>query len=214
MSLKLYYHPLASFCWKALIGLYELGIPFEKHVVDLANEAERAELERLWPMVKFPVLRDEAKDETWPESSIVLEYVASLAPDRNLVPADARRALQCRLHDRIYDAYIHQPMQTIVANRLRKESDRDRIAVNDAREQIEKSYSLVESLVGDGPWSLGPDFTLADCSAMPALFYGNKVAPLGGHWPRTAAYLARLCERPSVARVLDDAQPYFKLFPE
>ncbi len=32
MSLTLHYHPLSSFCWKALVGLYELGIPFEKHL--------------------------------------------------------------------------------------------------------------------------------------------------------------------------------------
>ena len=28
MSLKLYYHPLSSFCWKALIALYENDTPF------------------------------------------------------------------------------------------------------------------------------------------------------------------------------------------
>ena len=29
MSLKLYFHPLASFCHKALIAFYENDIPFE-----------------------------------------------------------------------------------------------------------------------------------------------------------------------------------------
>ena len=29
MFLKLYFHPLASFCHKALIALYENDIPFE-----------------------------------------------------------------------------------------------------------------------------------------------------------------------------------------
>ena len=28
MSLTLYYHPLSSFCWKALIALYENDTPF------------------------------------------------------------------------------------------------------------------------------------------------------------------------------------------
>jgi len=42
MSLTLHYHPLASFCWKALIGLYELEIPFEKHLVDLGEPEARA----------------------------------------------------------------------------------------------------------------------------------------------------------------------------
>ncbi|HEY6717796.1 MAG TPA: glutathione S-transferase family protein, partial [Reyranella sp.] len=38
MSLKFYFHPLASFCQKVLIALYENGTPFEPHVVDLSNE--------------------------------------------------------------------------------------------------------------------------------------------------------------------------------
>lgn len=41
MSLKLYYHPLASFCWKALIALHEIGALFAPHTVDLGNHLGR-----------------------------------------------------------------------------------------------------------------------------------------------------------------------------
>ena len=64
MSLTLHFHPLSSFCMKVLIGLYELGVPFEKHQVDLQDAAQRAALVKLWPIGKFPVLRDEARAET------------------------------------------------------------------------------------------------------------------------------------------------------
>ena len=30
---------------------------------------------RLWPIGKFPVLRDDARDRTVPESTIILEYI-------------------------------------------------------------------------------------------------------------------------------------------
>ncbi len=42
MALKLYFHPLASFCHKALIALYENRIPFEPIIVDLGDEASSA----------------------------------------------------------------------------------------------------------------------------------------------------------------------------
>ena len=42
MSLTLYYHPLASFCWKPLIALYENETAFTPHLVDLGNEESRA----------------------------------------------------------------------------------------------------------------------------------------------------------------------------
>ena len=47
---------------------------------------------------------------------------------------------------------------------------------------------------------MGEAFTLADCSACPALFYADWCIPLEGERPNTAAYLARLKARPSFAR--------------
>ena len=37
MSLVLHYHPLASFCWKPLIALYDNDTAFEPVMVDLGN---------------------------------------------------------------------------------------------------------------------------------------------------------------------------------
>lgn len=214
MSLTLHYHPLSSFCWKALIGLYELGIPFEKHLVDLADSDARAALARLWPLAKFPVLRDDARDRTVPESTILLEYVDRLSdgPTR-LIPQDPERALECRLRDRIFDTYVHAPMQKIVGDRLRPAEARDPFGVEQARAQLETAYALLEGQRNDGPWAMGADFTLADCAAMPALYYANEVAPFEARWKKLAAYLELLKRRPSVARVLDEAGPYFHMFP-
>ena len=54
MSLKLYFHPLSSFCQKALIALYENDTPFEPHIVDLADAKSSAEFKKIWPIGKFP----------------------------------------------------------------------------------------------------------------------------------------------------------------
>jgi len=214
MSLTLHFHPLASFCWKALIGLYELEVPFEKHLVDLSDPAARDALARLWPITKFPVLRDGARDRTVPESSIILEYVDRLAQrPRPLIPADPELALECRLRERLYDWYIHVPMGKIVTDRLRPPEARDPFGVEQARAQMETAYALADEHVRVGPWAMGTDFTLADCAAMPALFYANKVAPFEGRWKDLTVYLERLTSRPSVARVLREAEPYLQMFP-
>ena len=104
MSLTLHYHPLASFCWKVLIALYENGTPFEPHLVDLGDEAASTAFRRMWPIGKMPVLRDDARDRTIPETSIIIEYLAQHYPgERQLLPADPEQALQVRLADRFYD---------------------------------------------------------------------------------------------------------------
>ncbi len=82
MSLVLHYHPLASFCWKVLIAPYENATPFEGVVVDLSDESSRAELDRMWAVGKFPVIRDTTTSIELPESSIIVEYLDARRPGR------------------------------------------------------------------------------------------------------------------------------------
>src|SRR5436309_1734523 len=90
--MRLYFHPFASFCQKVLVALYENDVPFEPHVVDLGDEASSAEFKRIWPIGKFPVLRDEARARTIPESSMIIEYLARHYPGKiELIPDDAHR---------------------------------------------------------------------------------------------------------------------------
>ena len=126
MSLTLYFHPLSSFCMKALIALYENGTPFTPHIVDLMDEAAATNLKKIWSIGKFPVLRDGAKDQTIPETSIIIEYLDRHYPGKTrFIPDDADRALQIRLQDRFYDLYVQLPMQEIVGDRIRPADKRD-----------------------------------------------------------------------------------------
>jgi glutathione S-transferase len=214
MTLKFYFHPLASFCHKALIALYENGTPFEPILVDLADAASRAAFLELWPIGKMPVLRDEARDRTIPESTIIIEYLAQHYPGRTeLVPADPDIARQTRLADRFYDIYVHEPMQKIVTDRIRPPGKNDPHGVGQARAQLATSYRMIEADMAAKTWAMGGAFSLADCAAAPALYYANKVEPFDAY-PNIAAYVDRLRLRPSYARVLNEAQPYLKMFPE
>ena len=215
MSLTLHFHPLSSFCWKALIALYENDTPFTPNQVNLGDPAERAALLRLWPIGKFPVLSDDARGENIPESSIIIEYL-----DRHyrgltrFIPDDAGRALQTRLRDRFYDLYVHLPMQAIVGDRLRAAGSKDPHGVEEARARLRTAYAMIEQQMAAGGWAMGGDFNLADCAAAPALFYGNKVEPFGAVRKNLSAYLERLTARQSFARVLKEAEPYFHMFPK
>jgi glutathione S-transferase len=213
MSLTLHFHPLASFCWKALIALYENDTPFAPNMVDLGNAAERAALLKLWPIGKFPVLRDDARNQTIPESSIIIEYLDRHYPGRTqFIPADPDLAWQTRLRDQFYDLYLHLPMQKIMGDRLRPEA-KDPHGVEEARRQLRTSYRMIEAQMSAGTWAMGEAFGLADCAAMPALFYGNMVEPFGDAHKNVTAYFERLKARPAVARVLREAEPYFNMVP-
>lgn len=212
MSLTLYYHPLSSFCWKALIALYEGDIRFEPRQVNLADPADKAVFEAVWPLAKFPVLRDHARGKTIPESSIIIDYLARTQPSAaSLVPSNSDQAMQTRLLDRLIDSYIHVPFQQIVAERMRPHGHADPFGVEKARGQIRSGYELIAPIIA-GPWALGEAFTMADCAALPALFYADYAVSLAD-WPKLAAYLSQLKTRPSVTRVLAEATPFFQYFP-
>jgi glutathione S-transferase len=214
MSLKLYFHPLSSFCHKALIALYENETPFEPHVVDLTDENSRAAFKRIWPIGKFPVLRDEAQERTIPESTMIIEYLAQRYPGRTrLVPPDPDRALQTRMRDRFYDLYVNVPMQKIVTDRLRPPGRNDPHGVDEARLLLQTACRLADEEMATRTWAMGDTFSMADCAAAPALFYADTLDPFDGTYDHLASYLGRLMARPSFARVLEEAQPYFALFP-
>ena len=214
MALKLYFHPLASFCHKALIALYENRIPFEPIIVDLLDEASRAAFRAVWPMAKMPVLRDEARNRTVAESTTIIEFLDAHYPGpTRFLPADVDRAWQTRMWDRFYDHYVQEPMQKIVTDRLRPEGKNDVYGVELAKAQLDESYGVMEQEMESRTWTMGSDFTLADCAAAPALFYANTVVPFGETHRNLRGYLDRLMVRPSFARVLEEAQPYFDLFP-
>jgi len=215
MSLTLHYHPLSSFCWKALIGLYENATPFTPLIVDLGDETSRAAFLAVWPIGKFPVLRDDARGQTVPETSVILDYLDAHYPGAvRFTPADPDLAWRTRLWDRFFDLYVMVPVQKVVGDRIRpSDADRDPLGVAQARAQLAASYDMLETELAGRTWMSGDAFGLADCAAFPALFYADKVQPLGEARPRIGAYLARLKARPSAARVLVEAEPYFKFFP-
>lgn len=214
MSLKLYYHPLASYCHKALIALYENDTAFEPVFVDLGDEQSSAVLRALWPIAKFPVLRDEARQQTVAESTVIIEYLDAFYPGKTaLVPPDPDLAWQARLWDRFFDQYVQAHMQVVVNNALRPPGAADEFGEKQALSMLARAYDVAEAHFGGRTWAVGDSFSVADCAAAPALFYADLVLPLASRWPNLARYRDRLVARPSNARVLKEAEPYFHLVP-
>jgi glutathione S-transferase len=211
MTLVLHAHPLSSYCWKALIALYENATPFEFRLVDFGDPESAAAFAALWPLQKMPVLVDDG--EVVVESSIIIEYLDLHHPGPvRLLPEDPRAALEARKWDRLFDDHVMTPMQAIVADRIRPADVRDPYGVAQARARLDRAYDWLEQALAGRSWAAGERFGLADCAAAPSLHYARKVRPLDGH-PGVQAYLARLEARPSVARVLREAEPYAHMFP-
>ena len=213
MTLTLHAHPLSSYCWKALIALYENDTPFEFNQLDPMDSEKAAAFAALWPIGKFPVLVDGG--EVVAEASIIIEHLDLHHPGpARMLPEDRAQALEVRLLDRIFDNYVMTPMQRIVFERFRGDGHRDPGAVQSAHALIDTARSWLETRLAGRTWAAGDAFSLADCAAAPSLHYAEKVNPTAGRHPVVAADLERLEARPSFARVLEEAKPYAHMFPQ
>lgn len=210
MPLTLYYHPLSSFCHKVLVALYEHGVDFTPRLINLGDAADRAELQSVWPVIKFPVLRDQARARDVAESSIIIEYLdRHVARAHKMIPELWDDALDVRLWDRVFDNYVHGPVQQIVADRIHGAG----ADLTRQRAALDTAYRMIDERMKSRLWVAGEVFSMADCAAAPALFYAATLQPFPDGCANLAAYAERLIARPSVKRVLDEAKPYFSMYP-
>jgi glutathione S-transferase len=214
MTLVLHGHPLSSFHQKVVIALYENDTPFDMKFLDLGNSEANAAFKALWPIGRMPVLEDKARDHVVPETSIIIEYLSQHYPGRTeLVPRDPDQARQVRFRDRFFDLYVAVPMQKMITDNIRPQGKNDPHGVEEARALMKTSLGMIDEEIKGRTWAMGGAFTMADCAAAPALWYANFAMPFADTHRNAYAYLERLKERPSFARVLKEAKPYHDRIP-
>ena len=98
MSMELFAHPFSSYCQKALIAFYENDVPFTYRMLEEAGVGET--FASLWPLKRFPILRDDGRVVL--EASIIIEYLQVRCPGPvKLIPENAELAVEVRMLDRI-----------------------------------------------------------------------------------------------------------------
>lgn len=210
MTIELFAHPFSSYCQKALIAFYENDIPFTYRMMEDAGVGE--ELASLWPMKKFPILREAGRVVL--EASIIIEYLHVRHPGPvKLIPDDPDDAVEARMLDRFFDNYVMTPQGKFVVDALRPPESRDPYGVEEARKMLDTSYAWLDQRMQGRTWAAGETFTLADCAAAPSLFYADWTHRIPERYQHLTAYRARLLERPSFARAVNEARPFRHYFP-
>ncbi len=211
--LELFAHPFSSYCWKALIALYEREIAFEYRMLDGEHPENFARLKAAWPVGKFPVLFVDGAPVI--ESSIIIETLDDprYGATPKLIPEDAADALNVRFMDRVFDNHVMGRMQAVVDDYIADGPNACGPRIDKAKAALDMIYDWLEARLGMEGWACGDRFTMADCAAAPSLFYADWVHEIGAARPRLSAYRARLLARPSVSRCVEDARPYRGYFP-
>ena len=211
MSYILYAHPFSSYCWKAMIALHEKELPFTLRSIE--EEGAMAELRTQWPLAKFPLLLDEDGGPFF-EATTIIEYLDLRHYERApMIPANARDALDVRFMDRIFDNHVMTPMNAVVQEYLINREAPDRSRIDKAMAALDTIYDWLNKRLAEHDWACSQGFSMADCTAAPALFYADWVRPIPEQLANLRAYRARLNARPSVAACIEGARPYRGYFP-
>ena len=189
------------------MACYEKNVHFAPEVVNLFDPVEREAYRALYPLGKVPLLQLD-NGRLIPESSIIIEYLEThVDAGPTLIPFDVDLARRVRFHDRQFDLYVQGPMGDLFKERMKPADQRDTPRMNDAKATLEVMYTRLNDVLEKRVWCVGNTFTMADCSAAPALWGARYFHPWGAQRRHLDAYFGRLSERPSFARVRTEAEP-------
>jgi glutathione S-transferase len=190
----LYDSPVSGNCYKVRLLLAHLGVPYERHTVDVVDRSTRPELlGGLSPSLRVPTL---VLDDGRPlaESGAILWYFGE---GSRFVPEDRYARAQV-LQWLFFEQYEHEPAIAVVRFWLaysgRPEEFADRI--DERRAAGYRALGVMERHLDGREWFVGDGFTLADI----ALYGYTHVAPEGGFsldaYPAVRGWLERVAEQP------------------
>jgi glutathione S-transferase len=204
--MKLFYNPLSTYSQKALIALYEKDVAFEPVMVNLMTQEGRDDYAKVNPIGKIPLLKP-TEDHRIPESTIIIEYLEGHYAGTRLIPEGVDAARQVRFMDRMSDLYLNDPSITLLFEKFgfRKHSEEE---LAKASKYLRISFEGLDKRLDGQDWLCG-EFSMADCAAIPPLFYCQAIASFADY-PNLVRYYERARQRPSYARVMAEFVPIWE----
>ncbi|MFO1320469.1 MAG: glutathione S-transferase N-terminal domain-containing protein [Burkholderiales bacterium] len=193
--MTLYSGTTCPFSQRCRIVLYEKGMDFQIHDVDLFNKPE--DLAVMNPYNRTPVLVE--RDLILYESNIINEYIDDRFPHPQLMPADPVMRARARLFLFRFENELFCNIEALEKGN-QKQADKARQVVRDSLAQIAPVFVKQKYMLGD-------DYSMLDVAIAPLLwrldYYGIQI-------PKQAApllkYAERLFSRPAFIEALTPAE--------
>ena len=197
--MKLYYAP-NTISIASVIALHEAGIDFEPLRLDFtAGEQTKPDYHAINPKGRVPALITDHGILT--ETGAILDYIATLAPEKALVPSDPWQAAQMRAV--MY--YLASTMHVNHAHKMRghrwadDESARASMTAK-VTQTMTESCQFIEENALNGPFVTGETITIADPYLYTVCSWLEGDGVDVSAFPRILAFRAAMQARPSVQR--------------
>ena len=177
--MTLYSGTTCPFSQRCRIVLYEKGMDFQIHDVDLFNKPE--DLAVMNPYNRVPVLVD--RDLILYESNIINEYIDDRFPHPQLMPADPVMRARARLFLYRFEQELFSHIEPVEKNL--KTAEKSRAVIRDNLVQIAPVFARQKFMLGD-------EFSMLDVAIAPLLW---RLDHYGIVLPKQAAPLMKYAER-------------------
>jgi glutathione S-transferase len=203
--MKIYGTAVSPYVRKVVVALAEKGVAFE-HAPVMFHDKTPA-FQAASPFGKIPAMED--GDLRLCDSSAICHYIERKYPTPPLLPAEASAHATAIWFEEFSDTILIPALlkvffQLVVQPRLFKKEP-DMVIVETAlAEDVPKAYDYLESAIA-GPYLVGDTLTLADIAvASPFVNMAMAKQPIDAtRWPRIAAYVAPILDRPSFVNARD-----------
>ena len=180
------------------IVLEEIGRPYETEAVDLAKKltASAADFWAINPKGYVPALLLDDGD-LLTEGPAILQYLADLAPELNLAPANGSKArYQLQSWLAFIATEVHKnftPFFNPAATPEMKEQ---------ARANLQRRLGYVNDQLAGGDFLMGSTYSVADAYLFTVVGWAKYIQLDLSAWPHLIAFQARVAARPATQRAL------------
>jgi glutathione S-transferase len=201
--------PLSPFVRKVRVALAEKGIQYDLDPVIPVNVS--AEYRKMSPLGKVPAFRD--GDKTLADSSVIIAYLEKTHPNPPLYPTDPYDYARALWFEEYADGGLVTIIgpkiffQKVVGPKFFNQKTDDAVVKKAVEEELPPMFDYLESQLAPGATTLvGKQLSVGDigvASQFVNLFHAGYGVDTK-RWPKLAAYLAAVHERPSFRAAVAD----------
>lgn len=183
---------------RASIMLEELGLTYRAHLVDFDDKASLPEeVLAINPAGAIPVMRDHETGVGMSQSFAIMLYLCEKA-GRFLPTAAAARASTLQWLSFVMTDVIAATHPIFVLTAEVKDTPPHILAHYESR--LMRFFGVADARLAASPHLAGEEVTVADFALYPTAAFRTKLLDRHGGVPHLRAWMARMAERPGVAR--------------
>jgi glutathione S-transferase len=206
---KVYGVSLSPFVRKVRVALAEKGVTYDVDPVVPVNVSP--EYRKISPLGKIPAYQD--GDVTLADSSVIIAYLERTKPSPPLYPSDPYDYARALWFEEYADGGLVPVIgakvffQKLVAPKFFNQPTDEAVVKKAVEEELPPMFDYLESQLGNGATTLvGKQFTIGDIAigSMFVNFFHTGFGVDPKRWPKLAAYLAAVHERPSFRPLISE----------